>query len=405
MDEDLTHSLKRAIDALSRTPEPPASEPPAGAGRSSLAAILGAMGALFVVLGATTGRHRFLVLGVLLCVAAAAVQAASRGRSRLSAPGVSIGASVGRGAEIDPTAAVEMGASVGERVRLGPRAVVRMGANVGDGAVLEADALVSWGVDIGDGAVIGAGAIVGAGTSVGAGAHVPAGFVLRPGSSFEGRPRTASTDRSPPPARVHAASSREAAVQTLEPVDPRAARVEAACAKLASELEASPERVRSFLGDPAGTVDGLRQTCAELLRREAALRREADVTRLAEERVAIEARIEREEDSQVRESLRGALTAIDGQRQEREALRLTADRLDAEHTRLLYTLEQLAAQVARMRSAGEGPARAPQELQQGVKQLRGELEAIADALESVAVAPPDETSADAAHPRPDARTR
>jgi UDP-3-O-[3-hydroxymyristoyl] glucosamine N-acyltransferase len=65
-------------------------------------------------------------------------------------------------------------------------------------------------------------------------------------------------------------------------------------------------------------------------------------------------------------------------------------------------LEQLAAQFARLRSAGDGAARAPQELQQGVVQLRSELEAIADALEAVAAPPPDEALAEA---NPGERTR
>ena len=94
-------------------------------------------------------------------------------------------------------------------------------------------------------------------------------------------------------------------------------------------------------------------------------------------------------------------------------LKLAADRLEAEHTRLLYTLEGLASQFARLRSAGGQPGTPPAELEQAVSQLRGELDAIADALEETTrasatdlrgFAEPAATGSDVA-PRPRDRTR
>ncbi|MFP2933174.1 hypothetical protein ACLESO_50115, partial [Pyxidicoccus sp. 3LG] len=66
-----------------------------------------------------------------------------------------------------------------------------------------------------------------------------------------------------------------------------------------------------------------------------------------------------------------------------------ADRLDAEHMRLYYTLEGLYAQVLRARtadSADEDVAGAG--LRQSVEQLGAEVEAVTQALEEVHGAPP-----------------
>jgi hypothetical protein len=74
----------------------------------------------------------------------------------------------------------------------------------------------------------------------------------------------------------------------------------------------------------------------------------------------------------------------------------------------LYTLEALASQFVRLRSAGAEAAQGPDaEVERGVQQLRAELDAIAEALEqvardapssmaAVAVPPPDSAEEDAA---------
>jgi hypothetical protein len=192
------------------------------------------------------------------------------------------------------------------------------------------------------------------------------------------------------PGSTYGAGSAAPAVPAPQPqpaADPRAARVAAACDKLDVELRAAPGSVRAFLGGSIETVGSLRRTCEDLARRERELRAEAGedaLARLAEERAALEKRVAAERDAQVVSSLRGALAAIDEQKRQRELLRVAADRLDAEHTRLLYTLEGLGSLFVRVRNAGAEASGAPAALQQGVAQLRAGLDAIADALEDVA---------------------
>jgi chromosome segregation ATPase len=187
------------------------------------------------------------------------------------------------------------------------------------------------------------------------------------------------------------------------------------CDRLEAELRASPQRLREFLGGSEATIASLRATCEDLVRRERELRAEADsaaLARLEEERAALQTRISTQSDEQIRRSLDGALAAIEEQKRQREMLKLSADRLEAEHTRLLYTLEGLASQFARLRGAGAQGS--PAELEQAVQQLRSELDAIADALEETtrasgpeglrAVAEPPTTAADVRH-RPRDRSR
>jgi carbonic anhydrase/acetyltransferase-like protein (isoleucine patch superfamily) len=273
---------------------------------------------------------------------------------------------------LEPGARVEMGADVGPRAVVRADAVIRMGASVGADAVIERGAIVSWGATVHKRAVVEEGATVGAGSDVLAGARVPAGMWLRPGSTFGA-----------------GSATKTKALRPAAPVpenDPRAARVAVVCGKLEAELRAAPERVREFLGGSADTVASLRGTCEDLARRERELRSEASLQGLDEERAALEKRIANERDEQIGRSLRGALAAIDEQKRQRELLRLAADRLDAEHTRLLYTLEGLAAQFVRMRTSGAQATKDPAELERAVGQLRQELDAISDALEEVSQA-------------------
>src|SRR5207245_5370891 len=153
---------------------------------------------------------------------------------------------------------------------------------------------------------------------------------------------------------------------------------------------AAPGQGRAFLRGSDEVIASLRRTCQDLARRERDLRAEVGagaLERVGEERAALEKRIGAERDDDIRRSLRGAIAAIDEQKRQRELVRLAADRLDAEHTRLVYTLEGLASQFVRLRTAG-AEGRAPAELEQGVLQLSGELDAIADALDDVSRAAP-----------------
>ena len=381
-ERSLARSLSRAREALSRRePEAP---PVMGAEFSAgqLATSLGVLAIVFFVFAFKSGNRAILLLALAAAAAGGLLVLNRQARGFLAGlvghgpsgqAHVGMGATVASSALIEPGARVEMGASVGAGAVVRNGAVVRMGASVGKGAVIESGAVVSWGASVRANAVVEQGAIVGAGSDVLRGARVPAGTWLRPGSSYGGGLSTAL----PRPA---------AAAQPRPEEDPRRARVTAACDKLQAELRASPERVREFLGNPESTIASLRSTCEDLARRERELRAEAEpaaLVRLDEERAAIDQRLAGCRDPAAAESLRGALAAIDEQKRQRELTRLAAERLDAEHTRLLYTLEGLASQFVRLRSAGAQAADERPGLERAVEQLRTELDAIAGALEDV----------------------
>jgi carbonic anhydrase/acetyltransferase-like protein (isoleucine patch superfamily) len=362
-----------------------------------MASGLGGAGLLLILLGIVTGRWMLTALGLVLAAAGGLLFATSA-ESPLMAklqtlvpqaqPGIGMGATVADGAVVEPGASVEMGASVGKGavvesgavVRMGASigkgavvksgAVVRMGASVSRGATVESGAVVSWGATVGADSVVGEKAIVGAGADLRPGARLPPGTWLRPGASYGARSDPAVAAR---PAELPA------------PPDPRKHRVAAACDKLEAELRAAPSRVRAFLGGSGEVVASLRRTCDDLAARERALRAEAEpeaLARLDEERAALQRRIEAEKDGQIRGSLQGAVAAIDEQKKQRDLLVLGAERLQAEHTRLVYTLEGLASQLVRMRTAGAGAA-PDAELERSVAQIKLEIDAITDALDEV----------------------
>lgn len=179
---------------------------------------------------------------------------------------------------------------------------------------------------------------------------------------------------------------------TAEAVDPRVARVDVLCGKLLAELREGPAVLREVVHAPERTVEALRKGCHELARRERELRALStpeETRRLESEREALATRVSTEEDTVVRERLTGALAALDEQRRQRAELATAAHRLEAEHTRLYYTLESLYAQVLRARSAdtaGEDIAGAG--LRHGMEQLGAEVDAVTQALEEVH-RPPD----------------
>lgn len=177
------------------------------------------------------------------------------------------------------------------------------------------------------------------------------------------------------------------------PVDPRLARVDAVCEKLMAELRAAPGVLQQMVRSPDRTVQELRKGCHELVRRERELRTVAppeDVQRLGEERKKLETRWASEEDSVVRDRLRAALQVLDEQVRQRTELGRAADRLEAEFTRLAYTLENLYAQVLRVRSADTADLDvAGAGLRHSVEQLGAEVDAVTQALEEVHGAPMD----------------
>jgi hypothetical protein len=169
--------------------------------------------------------------------------------------------------------------------------------------------------------------------------------------------------------------------------DPRRARVDALCDKLLGELRSGPGVLRDVVHQPEQTVEGLRKSCHELARREQELRSLSppeEERRLEAERARLSARVESETDAVVKERLEKTLRLLDEQRQQRAELATAASRLEAEHMRLFYTLENLYTQVLRVRSADAASADvAGAGLRQSVEQLGLEMDAVASALEEV----------------------
>jgi len=189
------------------------------------------------------------------------------------------------------------------------------------------------------------------------------------------------------------ATSEVAEASEPESVDPRAARVDVLCDKLLAELRGAPGVLREVVHQPEPTVEALRRSCHELVRRERELRALSspeDEKRLLDERAQLAARVDAERDAVVKERLSSALEVLDEQRRQRAELGTAASRLEAEYTRLYYTLEHLYAQVLRVRSADTASADvAGAGLRKSLEQLGTEMDAVAEALEDVHRAPQD----------------
>jgi carbonic anhydrase/acetyltransferase-like protein (isoleucine patch superfamily) len=338
-----------------------------------------------VAVGIGTGQPAVVVIGALLIVFGAVLRLTGVGQvleSSLPAgltpkdptrPHIGMGAEVAQGAVIEPGATVEMGAEVREGAVVKSGAVVRMGATVKANAVLEEGATVGWGADVEEGAVVGKGAVVGAGATVRKGAHVPAGTHMMPGSTWSAGTGVRAEPKQAAPAPVQ---------------DPREARILAACERIETELRQAPEAARELLGASAETALGLRETCLGLLRRERTLRLESSPESLAfldKEKAELHRRIMGTADVAVRQSLTQAVAAIEEQRRQRGLMHQSAERLDAELTRLMWTLDSMGAQLARLRAAGtEATSATDPEMLRSMQQLHDEIDAITEALEGVA---------------------
>jgi len=179
--------------------------------------------------------------------------------------------------------------------------------------------------------------------------------------------------------------------QAPEAADPRMARLDALCDKLLAEFRAGPSVLREVVHAPEHTVEALRRSCHELARRERELRTlcsPEDERRLADEHAALAARVEAEKDAVAKERLASALAVLEEQRHQRAELGTAASRLEAEHTRLYYTLENLYTQVLRVRTADAASEDvAGVGLRRSVEQIGAEMEAVTEALEEVHRAP------------------
>lgn len=183
----------------------------------------------------------------------------------------------------------------------------------------------------------------------------------------------------PPPERAESPA--------LAAVSAREARVDGICNRLLSELEGAPPLVRELLRRPEQTVEALRSASKELARRERELRgmlSEDEGERLVGERAELAARAEAAPDAVVKSRLAAALEALDAQLVHRAELTTAAARIEAEGTRILYSLESLRAQVLRAFAADAAAADVTREsLKGGLEMLRGEIDAVATALEEV----------------------
>ena len=171
-------------------------------------------------------------------------------------------------------------------------------------------------------------------------------------------------------------------------VDARMARVDALCDQLLADIQGAPAVLREVVHRPEETVRALRDGVHALERREREIRslvRPEDDARLQSERAVLQQRLEAEQDAVTRQRLAEAVEALDRQRAQRASLLTAASRLEAERTKLLYTLEGLHTQVLAVRSTAEAgnEAGAVQRLRDGLDTLSSEVSAVASALESV----------------------
>ena len=178
------------------------------------------------------------------------------------------------------------------------------------------------------------------------------------------------------------------AVRDETGVDARLARVDQLCDQLLADIETAPPVLRTIVQRPEEAVQALREGVHALERREReirALARPEDDARLQSERESLQRRLAAEQDAVTRQRLGQALEALDQQRSQRASLLTTASRLEAERTRLLYTLEGLHTQVLAVRSTAEAGQEqaAADRLRESLDTLSSEVSAVAGALESV----------------------
>lgn len=383
----LGHAPLAPRSAASEVSVPEPSKAARNVGRGGLA-----LAVALIAVGIALGGNLALILPALvLGVLSGALMLHGVGEAVLSSvpaglapkdptrPHIGMGATIAHDAIIEPGAVVEMGATVGSGVVVKRGAVVRMGAMVHRGAIVEEGAVVGWGADVSGGAIIGRSAVIGAGATIRDDAVVPAGTRLLPGATWtKGIGASAS-----------APESAQAVALKGSPVpDARETRIQAACERIEVELRQVPEQVREYLGASGQMVSALRATCRGLIERERVLLAESSPDRLAfldQEKAELDKRIAAATDERVHRSLQQAVAAIEDQQRQRGLLRQGAERLDAELTRLVWTLEAMGTQLVRLRTAGLEVASAPdQEVLSSMRQLYDEIDAIADALEDVA---------------------
>jgi hypothetical protein len=222
------------------------------------------------------------------------------------------------------------------------------------------------------------------------------GFGMSAASTFgrAGRRRQAEREvqaeksentRAAEPARAGVGEREPAApAAPAEPPDPRVTRIQSLCDKLLAELESGPPIVREVVTQPHATIGGLRQACLEIARRERELRNvlaTQEEATLVADRDGLITRLSNEHDEIVRDRLGQALRALEQQLAHRAELATAATRLEAENTRILYTLENLRMQILRARSTDIGAPELGGKLRESLRELGTEIDAVAEALE------------------------
>lgn len=183
----------------------------------------------------------------------------------------------------------------------------------------------------------------------------------------------------------HKAQKRKAQQPPPMPQDPREVRLVHTCEGLLNALHDASDQMKAFLGHPEKTVATLQASAKDLLRRERQLRalvNPGEEGRLASERDRLLLRAQSATDRVARERFEAALAALDQQISQRREVARNADRLEAEHTRLMATLEGLHINVVRLATSDAVNADvAGAGLRQSLDALKSEIDALADAAE------------------------
>lgn len=194
-------------------------------------------------------------------------------------------------------------------------------------------------------------------------------------------PERRAEPRRPEAATEKAAPSKPVPEETPEPL----ARVDALCAALLESFRDGPDALKEVLHRPERTLNAVKDACHALYHREEALRKIAspeEDERLRYERLELTRKLDGAPDAVVRERLGAAIQSLDRQMEGRKALATSAARLEAERTRLRYTLEALQTEVLRVKSADTGAA-GVQGIEQELARVGEELTAVADSIDAV----------------------
>ncbi len=204
-------------------------------------------------------------------------------------------------------------------------------------------------------------------------------------ATMERAPAGLATSEAPPLLAPPPTATPESPAQAA--ITERESRVDGICDRLLSELKGAPPLVRELLRRPEETIEALRAASRELARRERSLRAaltDEEAARLDRERTALSARVEATPDAVVRERLSGALAALDAELTHRVQLSTAVARIEAEGTRILYSLESLRAQILRALASDSAASEVTREsLKGGLEALGAEVDAVATALEEV----------------------